>query len=203
MLCTSTIVICQCSIERREEFMTTLKPEHGSVGWGLFLQWVLANTVIWAIGFFAGCNIGGPTLGGAFFGASVVFTHWLVLRQHLVWTKRWVVANIIIGAVVGTISFAVSSLLGEAIRTGGGPVAIGATFGASLGIMQWLALRPKAARAGWWVLASTVGTIVGMVLGFAASCAVSHVAGAVGGAAVGTITGVALLWLLQQPIRET
>jgi len=73
------------------------------------------------------------------------------------------------------------------------------------GAMQWLVLRSQVSRAGWWVLASTVGWLVGFLVG-----------GAVGHedilvvflffitlwAVAGAITGIALIWLLRQPARE-
>ena len=71
-------------------------------------------------------------------------------------------------------------------------VGIGAMAGLVAGILQWLALRGQVARAGWWVLASTLGWAVGLGLAVAVGRALGWmVAGALGGA----ITGVALIWL--------
>ena len=58
-------------------------------------------------------------------------------------------------------------------------------------MLQWLVLRRQMPRAGWWVLASTVGWVVGMPLG--------DINGPPGlGAAYGVITGTTLVWLLRQ-----
>jgi len=70
---------------------------------------------------------------------------------------QWVLASIV-GWVLGVI---VSLLaMGRAM-----PV-VGATLvGAGIGIMQWLILRRRFRRAGWWVLASAMGWAVGWVAG--------------------------------------
>ena len=61
----------------------------------------------------------------------------------------------------------------------------GALLGASVGIAQWLVLRRKVSRAGWWVLASTVGAVLLVtVVGY------------------GAITGGVMVWLLRQPVTE-
>jgi hypothetical protein len=69
--------------------------------------------------------------------------------------------------------------------------------------MQWLVLRRQISRAGWWVLASTVGWLVPFIVG-----------GAVGGEGdwpmlfpalvvpSAAITGIVLVWLLRQPAKE-
>ena len=48
-------------------------------------------------------------------------------------------------------------------------------FGPLVGVLQLLVLQPHVARAGWWVLASTLGWAV-----------------------YGAFTGTALVWLLRQ-----
>lgn len=39
-------------------------------------------------------------------------------------------------------------------------------LGAAVGIMQWLVLRQRIHRAGWWVLASVAAGIVGLIVGW-------------------------------------
>ena len=66
-------------------------------------------------------------------------------------------------------------------------------FGTVVGVLQWLVLRRQVPRAGWWVLASTVGWVVGLPLG--------DINGPPGlGAVYGAFTGTALVWLLRQPV---
>ena len=50
-------------------------------------------------------------------------------------------------------------------------VAGGALIGALLGTAQWFLLRYRFARAGWWVVASTVGLSFGLGVGRVAGAA--------------------------------
>jgi hypothetical protein len=94
-----------------------------------------------------------------------------------------------------------------------------AMAGAVVGGAQWFVLRRHVYRAGWWVLASAVGwaagqaaylALMGVVLawdklpiiysivGGMFSTAMRAVLGGVGGA----ITGIPLVWLLQQSVER-
>ena len=78
--------------------------------------------------------------------------------------------------------------------------------GAVTGILQWLVLRGKVSRAGWWVLASTVGWGLSMGMSIAIPSGETEEGGllslVVTGAVMGAITGAALVWLLRQPVPE-
>ena len=64
-------------------------------------------------------------------------------------------------------------------------------IGLVAGVLQWLVLRQTVARAGWWVLASTVGWVAGIPIG--------EMVGWNGlGAVYGAITGAVLVGLLRQ-----
>jgi hypothetical protein len=82
---------------------------------------------------------------------------------------------------------------------------VAALGGAVRGILQWLVLRGKVSRAGWWVLASTVGWALGMTVsrvipwGDDSDVLLPMV---VTGAVMGAVTGGALVWLLRQPVPE-
>jgi hypothetical protein len=76
-------------------------------------------------------------------------------------------------------------------------VAAMALGGAVTGILQWLVLRGMVSRAGWWVLASTVG----WALGFAVMDAGAELVGVdcilgalLPGPVLGAVTGGALVW---------
>jgi len=80
-----------------------------------------------------------------------------------------------------------------------------ALSGAVTGILQWLVLRGQVSRAGWWVLASTLGWGLGMSAAVALSRGVgaSDTVSLVGmGIVLGAVTGGALVWLLRQPKPE-
>lgn len=80
-------------------------------------------------------------------------------------------------------------------------------FGLIGGIPQWLILRQKVARAGWWVLAVILGLLAGE-MGFPIAIALSAATGndnlstlivaPLFAAGYGAVTGAALVWLLSQ-----
>ena len=79
------------------------------------------------------------------------------------WVLASTVGLAVGGAVGGAVGFAVyEEPAGVAVVVG--VAVVGAVFGASVGIAQWLVLRRQVSRAGWWVLASTVGLAVGGVV---------------------------------------
>ena len=65
-----------------------------------------------------------------------------------------------------------------------------ALYGTLVGVLQALVLRRQVARAGLWVLASTVGWVVAIPVG--------GMIGPPGWAVYGAITGTVLLWLLRR-----
>jgi hypothetical protein len=74
---------------------------------------------------------------------------------------------------------------------------------AVIGVFQWLVMRRHIQHSGWWVLASSMG---GVVRG-AAIAVIKSVAGIVlgnvaGWFGYGAVTGIALVWLLQDRIKH-
>ena len=95
-------------------------------------------------------------------------------------------ASVGAAAVVGVVVFAVGVVDADA----GWVVGTG-IFGTVAGLLQWRVLKGQVPRAGWWVLASTVGWVVGIPMG--------EELGRNGlGAGYGLITGTVLVWLLRQ-----
>lgn len=172
--------------------------------WRLWLCWVVASGAGGALGlaggFAIGFAIGGATSGivsqsvfGAVVGASVGALQWLVLRRQVSRAGWWILATALgIGvgfALIRAATPAVSRVLG------GGPIyglANGVLVGILVGTLQWLVLRRQVSRAGWWVLASAVGTGVGFALDQVVGQLVSV-----------AMTGTVLAWLLRQPAQET
>ena len=189
-------------------------------GWRLWLWWVLANTVGFAVGGSVGTAVGlglssGPMVRGyvavTVAGIAAGVLQWLVLRRQVARAGWWAVTGpvgaaviTVVGLVVG---FAVGVVGGAAKGLDAGLTVGVIVFGTVLGVLQWrLVLRRQVARAGWWVLASTVGYVVG---GFLSGGAPQAERGpeAVGwallgfglvGAVYGAITGRVLAWLLHQ-----
>jgi hypothetical protein len=80
---------------------------------------------------------------------------------------------------------------------------LGTITGASLGIAQWPALRGQVARAGWWVLASTVGLGIGFIVaGIELVSPTSRASGATIGAIYGAFSGGIMVGLLRQQITK-
>jgi hypothetical protein len=176
------------------------KPAH--LEWGFWLLWVLASTVgLYSggiVGFIGGYAVeailpnyvGVALLAGV--GAGVGICQWLVLRRRVSRAGWWVLASILGLAVAAFVSTAVALAGGYSAISENLVVGVG---GAMAGIMQWFVLRRRVSRAGWWVLASTVGWAVS-----AAVLGPAKVPG--GGVGLGAVTGLALIWLLRQPVPE-
>jgi hypothetical protein len=133
---------------------------------------------------------------------------WFWLKWVLVSAVGWAVAmaaGLAVGLAVdraGDAGLAVGGSVGVAGAVG----VTGAVGGAVVGTAQWLILRKRAQRSGWWVLASVVGWAVGLVVGVVVALVAGGVvgfagavglAGAVAGAVYGAITAVVLVLLLR------
>ncbi len=190
--------------------------------------WVLASTVglavgnavalavFEAVGLTGGSHFSGGAVAfvlfGAVAGASVGIAQWLVLRRHIPGAGWWVLASTVglpVGFAVGFAVLEAVGLTGGSHFSGGAGslVLFGAVAGASVGIAQWLVLRRYIPGAGWWVLASIVGSAAAFAVIFTVTAGVEETVGyagggAVGGALYGAITGAALVWLLRQPITQ-
>jgi hypothetical protein len=109
----------------------------------------------------------------------------------------WVLASIM--------GFGMGAILGVSVAYGpfdsdGFDATIGITFGivmgATSGYLQWVVFREKVARAGWWVLASTIGfAIAGSTLG-ANRISENYVMAGIQFAAVFGVAGGLLQWLV-------
>ena len=183
--------------------------ERPYVGWSFSLLWALATT----IGSMAGFGIG-KVLQNAiwralpgdwvvcmvFTGASIGFLQWLVLRRAIAEAGWWVLAS--------TMGLPMGLAVGGAVGSALDPPAMEAILVApSIGAMQWLFLRRRVSRAGWWILASMLGWGGGAALAEALSRAVGasrilFLSGALG-LVVGATTGVALVLLLRGPVAVT
>jgi hypothetical protein len=166
------------------------------------------------IGFFLGAliiDIAGIwltfTVIAILLGLGVGVLQWLVLRKRVSRAGWWVLAS----AAGGTLLFQnvfegiYWSLEGfGALLSWIGVVALG---GAVTGTLQWLVLRGQVSRAGWWILASTVGWVLSAIVTGSIPWGVDDGSGfaalVVIGAVMGALTGAALVWLLRQPVPET
>ncbi len=156
--------------------------EEATFDWVVWIQWVLACTVGWLVGW--------GLLGQLSLGLTIGLGQWLVLRRQypgqapgwwilastVGWLASWAV--IVSGLLIPPNPGSVETLLASTV------------IGAIMGVAQWLVLRRLVYRAGWWVMASVVGWVV----------ALSGVLGStVVGAVLGVLTGFMLDLLSRYP----
>ena len=171
-----------------------LREQVGRSGW-----WVLAAVVSGAVGAFVGWPV-----AGAITGLTLI----VLLRdsipevrdpqpEELAETKgqflgferadwwfwiKWVLVSAVGGAVGLVVGVSVGEAVGEAMGAFAG-LAVG---WALVGTAQWIVLRKRVCRSGWWVLASAVGGLL--------SAAVGGLVGVSVGPLVGLIVGMAASW---------
>jgi hypothetical protein len=125
--------------------------------------------------------------------------HMSTNRNNIGWGfwLAWVLATII--------GFVVGALLGASVAYGlfdrdGFDATIGITagivVGATAGCLQWVVLREQVARAGWWVLASTLGFAISIGILGAIGIDENYVLTGILFAALFCITGGVLQWLV-------
>ena len=183
-----------------------------NTGRGYWLAWFLASVVGYGLGAILGMSIAwrffpaadaanGITLG-ILMGATGGYLQWVVLRERIAGAGLWGVASAL------GLGLAISALASANIIEN---YAMAVFLFASMiavvsGIPQWLILRRKVSRAGWWLLANLLGSLVGAVgvvianaIGETGNWGLAAMIFGVGfGAGNGAITGAALVWLLRQ-----
>ena len=174
-----------------------IAPVHGP-GWRLWFLWMMAGAIGWgwSMDAFGGqrrfevLRSSPAVVVPGYLGVAVGCVlsgvlQWLALRRYLARAGLWVLGSLGAAAVVGLVVFGVGRVDADV-----GWIAGAGVFGTVVGVLQWLLLRRRVARAGWWVLASTIGWVVAVPAG--------GMTGPPGWAAYGAITGTALVWLLRQ-----
>jgi hypothetical protein len=199
---------------QKRETMATARIERTNIGTGIWLQWVLASILGFAVGAAMG-NVVTDLIFTALFGAVGGLMQWLVLRRQIARAGWWVLASTLGFAIAPVAGIAGVMAMSQVMSLDGNPMAapmlLGVVFGVVGGILPWLVLRRQFARAGWWVPAHLLGSLVGGALGIIAFHAMGLIgfyqfswaaAGAMFGAGFGAVTGLTLVWLLRQPISE-
>ena len=166
------------------------------VGWRLWLWWVVASTAGFAVGRYVSVAVGRPAdsivTAFVFVALGWIATgvlQWLALQRQVARGGLWVPAGIVGAAVAGVGVFG----LGVLHAYVGWVVGV-ILFAPVVGLLQWwLVLRWQVARAGRWVLASTVGWVVGMAGAGLGGWPVL-------GAGYGAVTGLWLVRLLREPV---
>jgi MFS family permease len=183
-----------------------------NTGRGYWLAWFLASVMGYGLGAILGMSIAwrffptgdaanGITLG-ILMGATGGYFQWVVLRERITGAGLWGVASALgLGLGIGVlVSTYITENYGIAVFLFASVIAVVS------GILQWLILRRKVSRAGWWLLANLLGSLLGAT-GAAIGAAIGEtgnwglaalVFGLGFGAGNGAITGAALVWLLRQ-----
>lgn len=161
----------------------------------LWFTWVLASSFGLALGWpvyvAAGESMDAGYLAAAVGALAAGTLQSFVLRRRVAGATYWVGANLAAIAAVALLAYVVGVVdAGEGV----------AVLGTVLGVSQWLLLRRQLPKAGWWVLASSVGWVVG---GLVSAIVSGVVAWALIGAVYGGISGAALVWLLRRPVPAT
>ena len=138
-------------------------------------------------------------------GFSVGILQWLNLRRRVSWASMWIWVTAVgwmigiplaLSLYTGLISISDSTLIDVWGKT------IQATIIAILiGVIQWLMLRRHISRAGWWIFANLIGWNAASLLA-GAGAMVGVLDSIPMGISVGAVTGLALAWLLQQPLID-
>jgi len=179
-----------------------------SIGWSFWLRWFLACLAGFVLGIPLFIGLGllfgdtpGPVVGnaaaGVIHGAEFGIAQWLILRRQVHKVGWWIAASIL----GFTLGFPLTKTLFGELSSGLGIAGVeGAIVGAIVGAMEWLVLRGRVTRAGWWVLASTLAWALSTVLGEVGALAagedfVADLLRVILGAA---LTGVGMLWLLRR-----
>lgn len=191
-----------------------MNTNQSDVGRGYWLAWFLASAMGYGIGAILGTGLAyGPlfngvpegvlsTIIGIVMGALGGYLQWIVLRERVAGAGLWWLASALgFGSAMGAI---VAADTGENYAMA--VVLMGSVLGVVSGILQWLILRRKVAQAGWWLVASCIGSLVG-ILDFRFVIALGEAGkwtqailtfGLVFGAGYGAISGAILIWLLRQ-----
>ncbi len=198
-----------------------MKVKRSKAGLSFWLQWVVASIVGMFVGFFLGFLVAAsiPDVLGRWFGFSVFgivlgiavgILQWFILRRRVSVAGWWVLATAVggLGIFQARLIFGFSTLFGsyESFVAFLGWIGIASLGGLVTGTLQWLVLREKVSRAGWWVLASTVGWALSATVKGAIPWGVDDKDAlwgmVVAGAVWGMVTGVGLVWLLRKPVPE-
>jgi len=189
--------------------------------WPFWLQWVLVNTagstvggvLVFVVSMFYG-GAAGWFIAGAAGGVVAGTAQWRVLRQRVRLASWWVLASTVGWAVGLAAGWAVDQAVSDAATSSAAFLAVSQAVSAVVaGAGQWLVLRRRVRRAGWWVLArAVVGGGVGAAIYAATytsmatflervSDTVANILAAMLASVLvsAAVTGAVLVWLLGQP----
>jgi len=179
----------------------------------LWFLWILASVLSGSLRHFFPLTglflLTGPALG---------FFQWLVLRCY-VWHLGWWVMASISGWSIAffiTYPFEVGSKIAATVPKGelivaGVPVnmqvfwsyvLVALLASTVIGVFQWLVMRRHIQHSSWWILASSIGgALRGATIAVIQSVGGAALGAVVGWLGYGAVTGIVLVWLLQDHIK--
>lgn len=176
---------------------------------GSWFAWVLATTMGFGLGIFGVFLLTAttywgrlqPTILGLTLFAFVGTMQWLALNLvHGLDSSRWWIPLTMAGWFLGGYGM-------FTIGDGASKTIQGILLGVPVGFAQYLFLRRRVHRAGWWICASIVSIAISWVLagmmggGDGGDFGLLFAAPLLG-VLVGATTGVPLIWLLRHPCQE-
>jgi len=139
--------------------------------WVLWVKWILATTVGWAVGW---------TLSEFAVGLTVGLAQWVVLRKQIEHSEWWIL--------VSAVGWGAGRVLVDVTLAPQDVILVGGMLGAALGLAQWLVLRHHVIQSWWWIAMSALSWGVGLTAVLGETLV---------GAIVGAATGLALEPLLR------
>jgi hypothetical protein len=138
-------------------------------------------------------------------GFSVGFLQWLNLRRRVSWASMWTwvtAAGWIISIPLALLLYTwLRSISASAFVDVWGKTIQATMIAILIGAIQWLLLRRYISRAGWWIFANLIGWNAASLIS-GAGAMVGVLDSIPMGISVGAVTGLALAWLLQQPLMD-
>jgi len=110
----------------------------------------------------------------------------------------WVMMSALGGGIGFALGFTVSSIMPDLIGRTGSDIVLFGFFGSSVSVAQWLVLRTRIAKAGWWVL---VGFLAWLVLGALAYTLEQAISLAFCPAVAGIVLGILQSLILRPHVR--
>jgi hypothetical protein len=176
--------------------------DHLTISWRFWLYWALAFLGFPIGGLLANVLVGPITtpvqagLAGVIAGAILGVIQWLSLKGHIPVPIGWVLATSV-GMALGlgiSVAWFGSEMSGNELLWRA------AITGISIGIAQWIVLRPILAQSAFWIAVIALGWVVGWFITRSAGIDLNPkwpVFGATGALAFQFLTGLALYFLLR------
>jgi len=193
-----------------------MNPESNQLEKAFLGKWILVTSIAWPVGIIGSfivahiVNIIYPKetnlVVGLCVGAVVGYSQRFVLRKQITVDGWWGLAcaiglgvPFIVVVIFDEVGFKLPDLPSVQLLS---RTIIGIIGGLLSGLFQLRLLKPYSTKAGWWILASSIGWGICWLASSIAGPLVALVGLVIGGILLGVITGGCLLWILEFPVQE-